>query len=204
MKSSLNNNIVAVTAPLVSKVQPSFEETALFVRRTCATIVAQQSPQDDLTLRRNSATNLFRDLSSVSQNTEKFSSYTFDAFAEYQKTVFDNHKFKLTAGGTLHEANGEGLFATGYDVPYNSWEYADIALAKEGHVTHDGSQKLVLKKGVEVGNIFQLGCHYSTKMANANITKANKITNGLDNSKAGCTCDKNIQITINTPEKPKI
>lgn len=66
---------------------------------------------------------------SVNQNAQKFSSYTFDAFAEYQKTLFDNHKFKVTVGGTLHEANGEGLFATGYDVPYNSWEFADIALA---------------------------------------------------------------------------
>jgi len=69
------------------------------------------------------------DQSTVNQNTEKFSNYTFDLFAEYQKTLFNDHKFKVTIGGTLHEANGEGLFATGYDVPNNSWEYADIALA---------------------------------------------------------------------------
>lgn len=67
--------------------------------------------------------------STVSQNAEKLSKYTFDFFAEYQKTLFDDHKFKLTLGGTLYEENGEGLFATGYDVPYNSWEYADIDLA---------------------------------------------------------------------------
>lgn len=66
--------------------------------------------------------------STVSQNTEKFSNYTFDLFAEYEKRIFDDHKFKLTVGGTLYEANGEGLYATGYDIPYNSWEYADIAL----------------------------------------------------------------------------
>lgn len=67
--------------------------------------------------------------STVSQNTEKFSNYTFDVFGEYQKIIAENHKFKLVLGGTLHEANGEGLFATGYDVPNNSWEYADISLA---------------------------------------------------------------------------
>ena len=66
--------------------------------------------------------------STVNQNTQKFSSYTFDFFGEYKKTLFDDHTFKLTLGGTLYEENGEGLFATGYDVPYNSWEYADIAL----------------------------------------------------------------------------
>lgn len=43
---------------------------------------------------------------------------------------------------------------------------ADIALAKEGHLTED-EKKLVEKKGVEVGNIFQLGYHYSTKMKDA-------------------------------------
>ncbi|NHN24803.1 TonB-dependent receptor [Flavobacterium jejuense] len=69
------------------------------------------------------------DQSTVSQNTQKISNYTFDFFAEYEKTIFEEHKFKLTVGGTLYEANSEGLYATGYNVPYNSWEYADIALA---------------------------------------------------------------------------
>jgi prolyl-tRNA synthetase len=40
----------------------------------------------------------------------------------------------------------------------------DIAMAKDGFLTEDGSQKLFKKKGVEVGNIFQLGKHYSSKM----------------------------------------
>lgn len=41
---------------------------------------------------------------------------------------------------------------------------ADIAIAKNGFLTEDGKQKLNEKKGVEVGNIFQLGKHYSSKM----------------------------------------
>lgn len=43
---------------------------------------------------------------------------------------------------------------------------ADVALAQEGYVTDDG-QVLRAGKGIEVGNIFQLGTHYTTKMANA-------------------------------------
>ncbi len=46
---------------------------------------------------------------------------------------------------------------------------ADIALAKDGFTAPNGS-KLIEKKGIEVGNIFQLGLHYSTKMANAMFT----------------------------------
>lgn len=43
---------------------------------------------------------------------------------------------------------------------------ADVALAQEGYVTDDG-KALVARKGIEVGNIFQLGTHYTTKMAKA-------------------------------------
>lgn len=44
---------------------------------------------------------------------------------------------------------------------------ADIALAQDGFLTEDGSQKLIEKRGIEVGNIFQLGYHYSSKMQGA-------------------------------------
>ena len=43
---------------------------------------------------------------------------------------------------------------------------ADIALAKDGDKTIDG-KVLHLKKGIEVGNIFQLGRHYSSLMKGA-------------------------------------
>ena len=67
--------------------------------------------------------------STVSQNTQKFNNYTFDFYAEYEKSFAEKHNVKVTVGGTLYEEGGEGLYATGYDVPYNLWEYADIALA---------------------------------------------------------------------------
>ena len=43
----------------------------------------------------------------------------------------------------------------------------DIALAKEGDIAPDGSGPLAVKRGIEVGNIFQLGFHYSSRMVNA-------------------------------------
>jgi len=45
----------------------------------------------------------------------------------------------------------------------------DIALAKEGYTAPNG-QKLVAKRGIEVGNIFQLGYHYSHLMEGATFT----------------------------------
>lgn len=47
--------------------------------------------------------------------------------------------------------------------------YFDIKLAKEGYLAPNG-QKLIAKKGIEVGNIFQLGFHYSSRMRDALFT----------------------------------
>jgi prolyl-tRNA synthetase len=55
-----------------------------------------------------------------------------------------------------------------YGTDFSCDVLADIALAKEGYHTEDGKHKLVMKKGIEVGNIFQLGYHYSNKMKGAN------------------------------------
>ncbi len=54
----------------------------------------------------------------------------------------------------------------GRDLPEPE-KFYDIALAKEGYTAPDGKHKLVEKKGIEVGNIFQLGYHYTTLMKGA-------------------------------------
>lgn len=41
----------------------------------------------------------------------------------------------------------------------------DVAAAQDGFLTKDGQSKLQAKAGIEVGNIFQLGHHYSKLMA---------------------------------------
>lgn len=53
---------------------------------------------------------------------------------------------------------------------------ADIALAKAGYLDKDGKSALEENRGIEVGNIFQLGYHYSSKMSAYYIdsTGANK------------------------------
>lgn len=47
----------------------------------------------------------------------------------------------------------------------------DIAQAAEGYLSPNG-KPLVAKRGIEVGNIFQLGFHYSSKMKDATFTDA--------------------------------
>jgi hypothetical protein len=47
----------------------------------------------------------------------------------HTKTLAENHKFVGVIGNTIFKEYGNGLFATGFDIP-NSWDNADIALAQ--------------------------------------------------------------------------
>ncbi|GLB47687.1 SusC/RagA family TonB-linked outer membrane protein [Neptunitalea sp. Y10] len=67
--------------------------------------------------------------SSVTQGAVNDNSYTFDFFASYEKTIAEDHNFSVTLGNTVFKEWGNGLYATGFDVPNNSWAYADISLA---------------------------------------------------------------------------
>lgn len=46
----------------------------------------------------------------------------------------------------------------------------DVAMAQDGFLTKDGKSKLIEKRGIEVGNIFQLGLHYTKLMSGATFT----------------------------------
>jgi len=54
-----------------------------------------------------------------------------------------------------------------YGRDFKCEKLTDIAIAKDGYITEDGKHKLKTKKGIEAGNIFQLGYHYSKKMKGA-------------------------------------
>lgn len=66
--------------------------------------------------------------SSVTQGAVNDNSYTFDLFITYVKSIAGAHNFTFTAGNTIYKEWGNGLSATGYDVPNNDWHYADIGL----------------------------------------------------------------------------
>lgn len=70
------------------------------------------------------------DRSSVTQQAVNDNNYSFDVYLDYKKSFSDSHNFSLTLGNTIFEEWGNSLSATGFDVPYNSWEYADISLTR--------------------------------------------------------------------------
>ncbi len=68
--------------------------------------------------------------SSVTQGAINDNNYSFDIYGTYTKKIADAHNITATIGNTIFKEYGNGLFATGFDVPYNSWEFADIALTR--------------------------------------------------------------------------
>jgi prolyl-tRNA synthetase len=60
------------------------------------------------------------------------------------------------------------LLNVNYERDYTPDIEADIAMGKEGCMKN--GKKLMMKKGIEVGNIFQLGYHYTKLMKNAVFT----------------------------------
>ncbi|MCV9926988.1 TonB-dependent receptor [Flavobacterium sp. LS1R49] len=68
--------------------------------------------------------------SSVTQGTVNDNNYSFDLFGTYTAKIAENHNIVGTLGTTIFKEWGNGLTATGFDVPNNSWDYADISLTK--------------------------------------------------------------------------
>jgi TonB-linked SusC/RagA family outer membrane protein len=67
--------------------------------------------------------------SSVYQSKDNFNDYTFDAFVTYENTFDRVHHATATVGTTVFKTWGNNLNATGFDIPNNSWEFADIGMA---------------------------------------------------------------------------
>ncbi|WP_417291373.1 SusC/RagA family TonB-linked outer membrane protein [Corallibacter sp.] len=65
--------------------------------------------------------------SRVDQNRASNNYYNWETFFTYDK-IFGKHHITFTGGTSVQKSSGDGLTASGFDVPANSWEFADIAL----------------------------------------------------------------------------
>ncbi|WP_136482750.1 SusC/RagA family TonB-linked outer membrane protein [Cognatitamlana onchidii] len=67
--------------------------------------------------------------SSVNQYRNTNNSYTWETFATYQKTFAEDHNTTFTLGTSAIREWGDNISGTGFDVPNNSWEFAELQLA---------------------------------------------------------------------------
>ncbi len=66
--------------------------------------------------------------SSVYQFKATSTRVNWETFATYAKTYADNHNASLTLGTSVQNDLFDGIYATGVDVPNNSYAFADISL----------------------------------------------------------------------------
>ena len=68
--------------------------------------------------------------SSVTQTATNDNDYSFDIYGTYAAKIAENHNITATLGNTIFKTWGNSANATGFDVPNNSWEYADLSLTR--------------------------------------------------------------------------
>ncbi|WP_082316477.1 TonB-dependent receptor [Mangrovimonas sp. ST2L15] len=65
----------------------------------------------------------------VNESKTTYFTYTYELFGNYDFSINEAHNFQTVAGMSLQRYKGEGLSGSAQDIPFNSWEYADIASA---------------------------------------------------------------------------
>jgi TonB-linked SusC/RagA family outer membrane protein len=73
---------------------------------------------------------------SVQQREETSFDYNVDLYLNYNRTFNDSHKVKGTVGFVRSQTYYRGLYATGFNIPNNAWEFADISLANSTGLTN--------------------------------------------------------------------
>ncbi|MFZ4712780.1 MAG: proline--tRNA ligase [Bacteriovoracaceae bacterium] len=86
-----------------------------------------------------------------------------------------NDKASYVAGANEVDQHFQGLVVS-RDLAPGSFEIADIRLSKTGDLCPKSGKPVVLKKGIEVGHVFQLGDKYTKAM---NVTILNKEGKGV-------------------------
>lgn len=78
---------------------------------------------------------------SVYESTSSFTDLTFESYFNYDNTFGELHKIKATLGLSVFERKGAALSGTAFNIPNNSWDYADISAntAAGGYLNNTGS-----------------------------------------------------------------
>lgn len=70
----------------------------------------------------------------VRETQETFFNYNLEAFLNYTQTFNTVHRVKGTIGASIFGDRGENNESVAYNVPYNSFDFADISLAEGAHL----------------------------------------------------------------------
>lgn len=66
---------------------------------------------------------------SVAEGKVNYYNFTFEQFGNYNFKITEDHKFETIAGFSLGKNTGNAIDGSRQDVPFNSWDFADISSA---------------------------------------------------------------------------
>jgi TonB-linked SusC/RagA family outer membrane protein len=75
----------------------------------------------------------------VTERRTTYLNYNFEAFVNYNKSIGEDHKVKGTLGTAIFTNTSNFLSGTGYNVPYSSWDFADITAAEGANLLNNTS-----------------------------------------------------------------
>lgn len=76
---------------------------------------------------------------SVSESIQNFLEFNTEAFLNYNNTFNDVHKVKGTIGTSIIGTESKGLYGTAFNVPYNSYDFADISTTDGNYLSNNTS-----------------------------------------------------------------
>ncbi|MBN2236960.1 MAG: TonB-dependent receptor [Bacteroidales bacterium] len=65
----------------------------------------------------------------ISESNTNYFSFTYEMYGNYNFNINQTHFFETIAGFSIGKNTGSNITANAQDVPYNSWEYADVSSA---------------------------------------------------------------------------
>ena len=65
----------------------------------------------------------------VSESKTNYFNYTFELYGNYDFTIKDDHNFQTVLGFSIGKKTGNNITANAQDIPFNSWDYADVSAA---------------------------------------------------------------------------
>ena len=65
----------------------------------------------------------------VSESKTNYFSYTYELYGNYNFKIEEDHNFDAVLGIQISKNQGENVTANAQDIPFNSWEYADVSAA---------------------------------------------------------------------------
>lgn len=65
----------------------------------------------------------------VSESRTNYFNFTYEIFGNYNFQIQEDHNFDVVVGFSLAKSTGNSITANAEDIPFNSWDYADVSAA---------------------------------------------------------------------------